>query len=186
MRTDRVTLGIPTVCAALICLCISGCARTPLSPSADSRSIDVVVTNNLMHIWLILRDTIGECDRFPRSLSELNRLNLDTNLFVCPSTGSRAGPMQTVEQWTDYIYIGGAWEGIPRTALVISPPENHCGNYGYAICVDGYLTRLTDTQIHSLIEKPWLLDTNASQSNINYLKKEMTVRVPVRLRSYQR
>ncbi len=92
--------------------------------------------------------------------------------------------MRSVEEWTDYIYIGNAWEGIPRAVLVISPPQNHGGKYGYAVCVDGYITRLTEIQIRALVDEPWGLDTNASVSNINYLKKQIFVNVPKKWRRY--
>jgi hypothetical protein len=127
---------------------------------------------------------MGKNDSFPKTLAKLSRPNLDNNLFVCPGTGSQAASMRTVEEWADYIYIGNVWEGVSRTALVLSPPENHGGDYGYVVCVDGYITRLPAAQCRPLVKEPWRMNTNASASNIDYLKNRVSVRVPKRLRPY--
>lgn len=172
-----------TVWLLFVGVIISGCARSTTSTADKGRSTDTVVTNNLRQIWFLLRDAMGESDSFPKTLAELNQPGLARDLFVCPGTGSRPGPMLSVEEWTDYIYVGAVWEGVPHTALVISPPENHGGKYGYAVCVDGYLARLPAKEIHQLIRRPWLLDTNAPENNLNHLKEQISIRVPKRLRS---
>ena len=101
MRTRHIAQRIATTCLALVCLLGASCARTRFLPAEDSGSADAVVTNNLLKIWDILRNTMGESDVFPRTLADLYSSNVDTNLFVCPGTGSRAGPMRLVEEWSD-------------------------------------------------------------------------------------
>lgn len=182
MRIHRIIHLVLMTGALFIVLLVSGCVQS--LPSAHSESPDVVVTNNLRQIWSLLHDAMGDGDSFPRTLAELNRTSVNGNLFICPGIRSQAASMSTVEEWGDYIYIGNVWEGVARAALIISPPENHGGNYGYVVCVDGYMTSLPPAQIRTLVNQPWRLDTNASLSNIDYLKKQLSIRVPKRLRPF--
>jgi hypothetical protein len=171
---------------ALACILLAavalGCPRTERSTGVDVRSGDATVTNNLWRIWFLLEEMSAESPSFPKSLSQIP--DADPKLFVCPGTGSRPGPVATVEEWGDYIYIGNMPDGVPLAALIISPPENHNGKYGYVQCLAGRLVRLPPDQICRLVEQPWLLDTNASPDNIDFVKERISVRVPKRLRNH--
>jgi hypothetical protein len=167
-------------------LLITGCSQNLYPSSNNVWQVDaeeISVSNNLVRIWSLLRDAKGDRDRFPKSLSELKLSPEEKNLFVCPGTGSQPETLDTIDEWTDYIYIGGVWEGSPKTALIISPPENYQGKYGYVLCVGYWVFRLPPNQIRMLVKTPWLLDTNASVENIDYLKKGITVHIPKRLQS---
>ena len=123
-------------------LLTSGCTKSPPSPEARARFVDAVVTNNFRLAFFLLHEATGQDIVFPKTLAELNSSNLDTKLFICPGTRSEPGSMQSVEEWSDYIYVGKALESIPGTALLISPPENHAGDYGYVLLVGLAIRRL--------------------------------------------
>ena len=88
--------------------------------------------------------------------------------------------METVEDWTDFIYVGNNTEQVPYAALIISPPENYHGDYGYLLTVDGVFLRLPAAQLRKVVEEPWLLATNTPPQNIDYLKRQIVLRVPKR------
>lgn len=168
----------------LVSLLITGCFYGPHPISKSHEQIDaeeISISNNLVCIWSLLHNAAGDRDRFPNSLSELKLSPQDEKLFVYPCTGSRPGTPDTIEEWTDYIYVGGVWDGVPKTALIISPPENHQGKYGYVLCVGLWVFRLPPDQVRMLVKEPWLLATNTPPDNVNYLKKQITVHVPKRL-----
>ncbi len=166
------------VCALTVCL---GCGKGGRETAARPTAIDIATTNRLWHLWQVLNAERAERDRLPSTLSEVAALNsVDLNLFICPGTGSQTGSIATVEDWTDYIYVGGVWDGVPLTAAVISPPENHQRKYGYVLCIGGWLKQLPPAQIKQIIREPWLLDTNATGANIDYLKRGISVRIPKR------
>jgi hypothetical protein len=127
---------------------------------------------------------MGKRDTFPRTLAELEPFRVDPQLFVCPGTGGRPGSIRDVEDWTDYVYVGNNSEVVPRAALVISPPVNHGGKYGYVLTVDLFIARLPAHEVEMLIKEPWLLSTNTPASNIAYMRQHITVRIPKRLQSY--
>jgi hypothetical protein len=167
-------------CCLLLGAVGTSCKRPGGWAPGGSISPDATVTNNLWQIWHLLEDIYTESDTFPKSLSQIPAA--DSNLFVCPGTGSKPGPMATVEDWGDYIYIGGMPDGVPLAALIISPPENHNGKYGYVQCLAGRLVRLPPDEIRKLVSQPLLLDTNASPDGIAYVKEHLSIRVPKRLR----
>ena len=181
MNVSRAVKKSLIACSTSVALLVTGCAQPLFSSADDKRSVDSVVTNNLKQIWWLLYDAIGDRDVFPKSLAELNNTNVNANLFICPGRGSKAASMRSIEQWTDYIYVGSVWPGVPRTALIISPPENHGGGYGYVFYADSCMAQLPAATIHALVKEPWIMDTNASASNIDYLKKRISIRVPRRL-----
>ena len=179
----RILLLLAFLTGALI-----ACSRSPHSSSGEGMT-EVTINNltitNLKQIYILLRLATGEGDTFPISLGELAKDSVNSNLFVCPGTGHDAGSMRTVEEWTDYIYVGSQPElCVADAALVISPPENYGGKYGIVLFAAGYISKLSADQVRLLVEKPWLLASNAPRADLDQLKKTINVRVPKWLQPY--
>ncbi len=145
------------------------------SPSSSTQSTDTYTSNNLVQIHLLLRG--GNSFKLFTPL--------DPGLFVCPGTGSKPGLMGEIEEWTDYIYIGGLTDNaLQNAAQIISPPENHNGKYGYVLFVDGSVWRLPPEQVRRLIKNPFSMATNEPADVVAYESKRITVNVPKRLKLY--
>jgi hypothetical protein len=153
----------------------------------EQRATDALTSNNLAHVYLVLREAVGNGAYFPKGFDEL-RSSVNSNLFVCPAGGAKPGPMREAGQWTDYIYIGNLTEGaLMHVALVISPPENHEGNYGYVLFTDGVVSRFSADQVRQLIMDPFKMATTRESpsntpQNIAYDKERVIVRVPQKLK----
>ena len=171
--------------ALSLALVYSACSP---SPSSSTQSTDTYTSNNLVQIHLLLRGG----NSFPRSLRELGDpvnaklfTSLNPGLFVCPGTGRKPGLMGEIEEWTDYIYIGGLTDNaLQNAAQIISPPENHNGKYGYVLFVDGSVWRLPPEQVRRLIKNPFSMATNEPADVVAYESKRITVNVPKRLKLY--
>ena len=92
MRIDYISCRVVITFLLFSALFSTGCGRT----SPGRRSVDTVVTNNLVRIWHHLFTAMGEGDRFPASLAEPiksqpTKSDLDANLLVCPGTGGAPG-----------------------------------------------------------------------------------------------
>lgn len=140
------------------------------------------MSNDLQQVFLALRETMASAADFPDSLAKL-KSSVDPRLFVCPGTGSRPGQFAVVDDWTDYVYVGGGSDmGVVDAALVISPPENHEGRCGYVLFSGGTVSRLPADQVRQLIADPFALATNGPAINLAYERQHVVVRVPKRLR----
>ena len=63
--------------------------------------------------------------------------------------------------------------------LLISPPENHGGHYGYVVWnYSSKAAQLPATRIRALVITPWCMETNATELQLQMLKEEIVVRVP--------
>jgi len=148
---------------------------------------------------LDLNGAIGGDGCFPETLSNLTQFqvvpkegtnawlmvpDLDSNYFVCPGTGSIPGSISNVEEWSDYIYIGNSKNTIPDVPVLISPPENHNGKYGYIVVPGQATMRLPSSEVRAVIKEPWILATNETPDNIENVKRDIIVNVPRRLRAY--
>jgi hypothetical protein len=97
--------------------------------------------------------------------------------------------MTNVEEWSDYIFIGGGMEGgMCDVALLICPPENHGGKYGHVIWGCGWGRDLPVTlpadRIRALIREPWSRSIGIRGSGFDeFVKPELRVRIPERFRS---
>lgn len=174
---SRLRLFVLSSCCTI---CVSACRPSAISPPAP---IDTEVSNRLYRVWISLHDQFLESDRFPLSLSGLKATKIDPAWLVCPGTGSTPGSLTNVESWTDFVYVGGGWDGVPFSAVLISPPENHRGNYGYAIFMCGVVRRFSSAEIAALVKRPWLMASNSDATSIEYLAEGLSVRVPVRYRA---
>ncbi|MGH7993212.1 MAG: hypothetical protein ACREDQ_06830 [Limisphaerales bacterium] len=163
----------------------SGCSPSSTSPGQPTYSY---MSNNFFQIYSLLR----RGNILPTKLSELGdpiNSNLfsseDPNLFICPGTGSRVGPMSKIEEWTDYIYAGqpGA-DYLINVAILISPPENHGGKEGYVLFSGGFVSRLPASDVRRLITNPFCMATNETPDNIASARQVTIMSMPKRLRPY--
>lgn len=180
------TLGLVESCLifAVIILCLS-CSP---SSSLDKQPASQTMSSNLNQVYLVLR----KGNILPTTLAELGLpvnqklfSSVNSNLFVCPGTGSKPGPMSQIEEWTDYIYAGSPFaDSLMNVALIISPPENHDGTSGYVLFSGGVISRLPTEKVRRLIADPFCLATNESLQNITSARQITVMSVPKRLRTY--
>ena len=162
-------------------LLVVGCSKDSFPRSDTSR--ETAFSNQLRQVYFQLRGEVGDGDHFPSNFVELGSSQLNGALFVCPETGNQPGTMDKIEDWSDFVYIGNNTEEIPDAPLIISPPENHDGKYGFVVFVDGVVSQLPAPQVRNLVKEPWLLITNTPEANIAYMKKRVTVFVPKKFKS---
>ena len=179
---------------ALLVFMVTGCAENVPSSDNDTPTTDVAVSDNLRGILFDLYCTVSESGHFPGRFSGITRydaeyreqfnkpaLDLNSNYFVCPGTGTHPGNMADVDEWTDFIYVGNVEDTAPEVPLLISPPENHRGKYGYVATSGRGILRLPSNEVRALIIEPWLLSTNETADNIDSIKRSIKVNVPPRL-----
>jgi len=118
---------------------------------------------NMMAIYWKLVEWESSDDKFPPSFSVLT--NVSPSLFVCPNSGHLPGAMTNVDQWTDYIYMPSAHDWIRLDlAVLIDPPENHEGKYGYVLFGGGWVKQLPADKVRALIKEPWCMPTPGRKS----------------------
>ena len=62
------------------------------------------------------------------------------DIFLCPSSGHRPGPMAGVSTWTDYAYVTGRQESdSPDTVIAFCKPGCHNGPAGNVLFLDGHV-----------------------------------------------
>jgi hypothetical protein len=168
---------------SLVSMLVLNCAQKQ-EVAKFERTDESVLTNRLWKLWEALHDANVEADRYPINLRHLRTNSFDPLWFICPGTGSQPGALERVDEWGDFIYVGGVWDGVPLTALLISPPENHSEKCGYVVLVAGSIRRLSPKETREVIKQPWLLSTDATPDNIAYLKEELSVNVPMHLQRF--
>jgi hypothetical protein len=178
----RTTVAITVFLASVI-----GCSK-------GQKSSDDPCAANMIAIWDRMNDWEGDGDGFPPSLNVLT--NVSPTLFVCPSSGHHPGAVTNVDQWTDYIYVPGAQDWMRLDlAVLIDPPENHKGEYGYVLFGGRWVRRLPADQVRALVKEPWCMPTpgrkNTTIYGLNgieipfadYARTNITVIIPERFRS---
>jgi prepilin-type processing-associated H-X9-DG protein len=181
----RASVCIGNCCFLLVCSACSPVLRTERTTTPENSC-----SNNLARIFVALRDAVGESGAYyPKSFKELPG-SIDPNLFVCSESKGLSGSMSDVEDWTDLIYVGNlTYCGVTGAALVISPPENHGGYYGYVLFCDGSVAKLPAQQVRKLIDDPFAMATlDQSPSNtVENIKNERSravVNVPKMLKKF--
>src|SRR5262252_6926201 len=100
---EVIRLSFAALCLIVLLFALCGCSRLAPSRKADSDGIDRAVTNSFWQLWeALLLERTERGERFPTRLSQLVSNNIQPSLFVCPGTGTRPGPLETVDEWTDY------------------------------------------------------------------------------------
>jgi len=65
-------------------------------------------------------------------------------LYICPSSGHKAGSMSNVTEWTDYVFINNLPSNAPpETIIAYCRPENHKNKGGNVLFVDGHVEWFT-------------------------------------------
>jgi len=181
MNSETLTRNAIRIVLILIGCVTFGYGQVPQPKSNISETNELVASNNLRQLVVCLRNVMGDSDHFPGSFADIN-IPVSPSLFICPGTGNKPGSILSVEQWTDYIYVGNNTEDAPNAALIISPPENHNGKYGLVVCADGACFQLPPDRVRDIVNEPWLLATNSPMAILDKLKSEVVVHVPERLK----
>ena len=109
-------------------------------PNAHSRSPRISCANNLKQVGVGLKMWAGDHGKvYPNTIEECSPyLGYQAPLLICPSSGNAPGPIETVGEWTDYIYITGLSEtNAASEILIFCPPKNHKGKGGHILFLDG-------------------------------------------------
>ena len=173
---------------AFIAVALTLCGGSSETRSANAASKDECATN-LTSMWWLLKDWVGDGDTFPPGLSSLAESATNLDLFICSGSGRRAPPsasITNVDAWSDYIYVANQRDTPPdMVPLLISPPENHGGHYGYVVWnYSSKAAQLPASRIRALVVTPWCMETNATELQLQMLKEEIVVRVPDHLRKF--
>ena len=78
-------------------------------------------------------------DAFPTSFVSLTNYMDNPKLYVCPYSGTKLGPIETADQWADYILVTNLTERSPSELVhAYCKPGNHRDNKGINVLfVDG-------------------------------------------------
>ena len=115
---------------------------------APHRSHVIPCQNNLKQIGLGLKMYAGDhSEMYPERLVDLGRyLTYQSRFFICPpayrhhGSGTKPGTFETVDDWTDYVYISGFAEtNAPSKILMYCNPKNHEGKGAYILFLDGHV-----------------------------------------------
>ena len=135
--------GVRRWLIGLGCLVLLGIVAAFILPMlAQPRCHRIPCPNNLKQIGLGLKMYAGNHKgRYPDKLVELSRyVGHQSSLLFCPISGSKPGPIETVDEWTDYVYVSGLSEtNAPDTVLMYCPAKNHRGAGGNVLFADGHV-----------------------------------------------
>lgn len=179
-------VGVLILLPLFLLLC--GCANRGETKNSNDEAR--IIQTRFKRIFFELRNERGDGDHLPVSFTEIESTGIDRRCFVCPNSESNIGSMKSIAQWTDFIYFGNCKEYLPDAALIVSPPENHHGEYGYLLNQGGIFFKLPAAQLRRVVAEPWLLATNAPMNNIEDFKKgfreEIVIQMPNRLKNLYR
>jgi prepilin-type processing-associated H-X9-DG protein len=118
--------GLILVVVPAVVLLLPACA-TPRGGSPTTRCM-----SNLSQIGKAR--ALYSCDHnesLPASFLSLTNYVDNPRLFVCPLSHNKPGPMETVNEWTDYILVTNLAAGSdPDLVLAYCKPENHADRNG--------------------------------------------------------
>ena len=122
----------------------------PLPPDISRISSRTACAANLSQISLACdMYTQYHNEEFPPSFRSLHSLtnyfSNDPKVFICPYSGNKPGPIETVDEWTDYILVTNLNATTnSNLVLVYCKPENHKNGEVYSILLTGfYLKRIS-------------------------------------------
>lgn len=150
------------------------CKRT----AKAQKGSDAATTNNLFAFYLAIHDRLGIGDQFPRDLSGIYPSRISDEKLLLPENVSSNLDLKTInDQFTRFIYVGGASIITPSVALLIAPPVNH-QNYGFVINASGQILRLPADTVNQLISDPFFIATNSDRRTIEAFRPELNVVLP--------
>jgi hypothetical protein len=121
---------------------------------------------NLRELRLLVEESLLGDSHYPKKLNDISTTN--TWLFVCPETGHKPGALTNLDEWGDYIYVGNIpYLGAPNAGMILCPPENHGGKYGYVAYVLGNVEKENSEQIRKLIQNLFLKEQNKNATVVN-------------------
>jgi hypothetical protein len=143
-----------------------------------------VTSNNLRQVGMLLNTWALAGDRFPTNFHGLGP-SVNSSLFVVPGLSTNPGPIARIEDWTDYIYLGNLMAGPSfDVAMVISPPENHGGDYGFVLYAGGVVKCLPAEAVRKLIKDPFCIDAKRDPGHAANERLACVMNVPQRLKGY--
>jgi len=114
-----------------------------------------------------------------RSIANTNYL--EASLFICPSSGHRAGSLSNVNEWTDYAYVSGLTEVDPSGCVhLFCPPENHRGEGGMATFIDGHVEWLPAADFVRLTSTPSLFFGTTNEEVLADLQRRTKILYPTK------
>jgi hypothetical protein len=110
--------------------------------NARRRARRVTCANNLKQIGITVNMYAGDHDNlFPDKLRQVTQyVGYQPQLFVCSESRNKPESIETVDKWTDYVYISGLTAtSSPNAVLAYCQPKNHKGEGGNVLSVDGHI-----------------------------------------------
>jgi hypothetical protein len=158
------------------------CLADPTATAPSGNDNASLCVSNMIKLCLLLKTWTLDRERYPPNLSYVaNKTNLD--LFVCPGIGSRPGKPKDVSEWTDFLYVGGGVEDAEtRIPLLLSPPEDHEGQFGLVVWSGGGWSRVAPARFRAVVEAPWSIQYSPADPSVKFIKEDITVHVPKRFR----
>ena len=134
-------LGILMVLMLVVWILIPSICR----PKESARK--VACMNNLYEIGKCVRlYQLGNNEQYPPDLSSLSTTNYAyaSKLFICPSSGHKAGSISNVAEWTDYAFNFNVPSNAPPDSVIgYCRAENHKNEGGNVLFVDGHVEWFT-------------------------------------------
>jgi prepilin-type processing-associated H-X9-DG protein len=100
----------------------------------------IACANNLKQVGIGIKLYADEHDDvYPQKFSEIIQyVSRHAAIFVCAESGNKPESIETVDEWTDYVYIlGFSTTSAPNAILAYCDPKNHNGEGGNILFVDG-------------------------------------------------
>jgi len=153
----------PTKIACLLCVVIMLCGWIAFRVAgllfAGDETSRGHCASNLTQLGLSLHLYASEhSGQYPCTLAVLMpKHGTDLDVFVCPDTGSKVGPIAELQKWMDYVYVAGLRsDDRPSIAQVIEKPGDHQGAGGNVLYAAGHVEWVADDGLRALLKEPWL------------------------------
>ena len=138
MKKKRIKFIVLWVSVAIVVIAVCFFEVT----AAIERARSISCSGNLKCIGLGLKMYAGDHGEiYPEKLADIGKyLGFQPSLLRCFGSGNEPGTFETVDEWTDYVYISGLPESVhPSTVLMYCPAKNHKGKGGNVLFADGHV-----------------------------------------------
>jgi prepilin-type processing-associated H-X9-DG protein len=75
----------------------------------------------------------------------------DAKVFTCRATGHQPGPLDSLNQWTDYVYVPGCKADDTVAIVAFENPGNHGGKGGNVLYSDGSVAWMNTEEFNKAI-----------------------------------